>query len=206
MNNPYEESNEPIVFENLSELIHEAANRREAIIPKLSYLNMTFSVARKIEDGLDVYPNMLKKYFELIGHSCTVTMEKDSKPLPGELEINKLSEAAILASKSSLMPNKTIALHIGKKPDYLSLKGANPSFETCLNIFDILGYELRFNLYSHGTTQAMIDHLNEARAKILAKNAKARALKYGSDNPNDLILNNRQKEAQVALESLFHDK
>ena len=189
---PYGKSKVPRKLKDLKSFREEIVARRKVLVPAKSHMNMTAKALQKIEDGSELRAPMVERYLALIGHTATVSLKRGTQNL-GELPIEKISEAAVLAAKSDGMPNRDIARQLGKSQDYFSLKETMPSLESAVEIFEFLGYEVKFRLYSHGITEEMEANLSEKRQKLGLRSAGARTATA------------QQTRAQKALESLFLD-
>lgn len=187
---PYGKSKIPTKLSTFADFRREIVERRRVLVPAKSHMNLTAKALQKIEEGSDLRAAMVEKYLTLIGHSATVALKRGTQPL-GEIPIGKISEAATLAVKSDGMANREIARQLGKSQDYFSLKETTPSLEFALEIFEFLGYDVRFRLYSNGITEEMEQNLAAKRGKLgtsIGPTTKPTA---------------QQLEAQQALAALF---
>lgn len=163
---PYGKSKEPTKLTDLAEFRQEILERRKALVPVKSHLNMSPRALAKIESGSELRCSMVERYLELIGHSATVVLKRGTRSFGREIPLGELSELAVLTVKADAMPNRDVARALGKGQDYFSLKETQPSLEFALEILRFLGYEVRFRLYSQGITETMEQNIAEKRGKL----------------------------------------
>lgn len=187
---PYGNSSTPKKLKDLQSFLSEIAERRRVLVPAKSHMNMTAKALQKIEEGEDLRAVMVEKYLTLIGHSATVALRRGKESL-GEIPLGKISEAAVLAVKADAISNREVAESVGKCQGYFSMPETSPSLELSLEIFEALGYNLRFRLYSHGITETMEKNIELKREKI------------GLVSSRSAAPSSRQREAKEALSALF---